>query len=284
MFERSKNVMSSSEFEYFLSPEAGNDEEIIANCFLYCTVAVDQWPQFRRDIEVTGELSRQQCDLIERNAIEVFKEVRDAIFNAIESDDLKQMSSLCLLDRFAHAHCSLALFADSASLLAYRRMICPQIDSLPPSRRPQTGDFSQAIWKGKWNEMTDRRPTEVTFQQTLHFWRQHEKDGLFNTNARLDPVAKASLFLDAFYPAPEPVTALSTMQLAFLREKLRSLGREAGLPKGHADFLVRIALDGAKQQDNPAAWRAIRDRKREPLLAKVREMISSLRDSPENIS
>jgi hypothetical protein len=206
------------------------------------------------------------------------------IFNAIENDDLKLMSSPRLLDRLAHAHCTLALFADSASLLAYRRMIYPQIESLPPSRRPQTGDFSQAIWKGKWNEVTDRMPAEVTFQQTRHFWCEHEKDGLFNTKGRLDPVAKASLFLDPLYLAARPVTALSTMQLAFLREKLRSLGREAGLPKTHADFLVHMALDGAKQEDNPAAWRAIRDRKREPLLAKVREMISSFRDSPENIS
>jgi hypothetical protein len=69
--------MLVSRFEYFPSPETNNDEEIIANCFLHCTVAVDQWPQFRRDIEVCGELSRQQCDLIERNAIEVFKEVRE---------------------------------------------------------------------------------------------------------------------------------------------------------------------------------------------------------------
>jgi len=42
-----------------------------------------------------------------------------------------------------------------------------------------------------------------------------------------------------------------------------------------ADFMVRVAFDGAKQKDDPAAWRAIRERKRDALLPAVRRLLVS---------
>ncbi len=263
-------------FEYFPSPESSDDDEIIAYQFLYCASAVDEWPRFRRELEETGAKSPEQCDHIEKNAIEVFREVRDTILTAIDTNNLALMSQSRLLDHMVHAHAFMAIHADPASLFEYRRQISPQIDALPPAHRPQPGDFCKAVWEGKWNLPGDRMPAEVTREETFRSWWLHEKDGLYNTGGRLDPVATAGE-LDPMFPATEPMTPLDALPLAFLREKLRALGRSAGLSKAHADFLPRMALDGARQDDNPSAWRAIRDRKRAPLLAKVQELLSSLR-------
>lgn len=263
-------------FEYFPSPENDGDEERIAVAFLYCSTAVEEWPRFRRELEQTGAKSAKQCDDLEKNAIDVFGEIRDAIFFAIESDNLALLPQATLLDRLVHANAFLALHADPASLLKYHGTILPQTDSLPQERRPQFGDFAQALWEANWNAPSDEMPGEITRRETFRHWMRHENDGLYNTSGRLDPVATAGE-LDPLFAATESIASLSTMQLAFIREKLRSIGRGVGLPKGHADFLARMALDGAKQEDNPAAWRAIRDRKRLPLLAKINELLASLR-------
>jgi hypothetical protein len=264
-------------FEYFPSPENSDDTEVIAHQYLYCAVAVEQWPRFRRDLEETGAKSPRQCDDIERNAIDVFREVRDAIIAAIDTDNPAVMSQPRLLDRMAHAHAFMALHADPASLPEYRSMICPQIDKLPWSYRPEQGDFNKALWEGKWNASGDQMPAEVTGEETLRSRRSHEMDGLYNTSRRLDPAATAFIVLDELFPALESLPPLSTVQLAFIRGKLRSIGKRAGLTKRQTEFLVRMALDGAKQADDPTAWRAIRDRKRGPLLADVQNWLDSLR-------
>jgi hypothetical protein len=156
-------------------------------------------------------------------------------------------------------------------------MICPQIDELPLSYRPDQGDFDKAVWEGKWNAPGDRMPAEVTHDQALSSRRAHDMDGLYNTGRRLDPVASAFVLLDELFPAPEPLPPLSTVQVAFVRAKLRSIGRRAELTKRHADFLVRMALNGAKQADDPTAWRAIRDRKRGAIVAQLEKFLASLR-------
>ena len=101
--------------------------------------------------------------------------------------------------------------------------------------------------------------------------------GCFNTGRRLDPAANAFVMLDTLFPATESLPPLSTVQVAFVREKLRSIGRRAELTKRHTDFLVRMALDGAKQADDPSAWRVIRDRKRGTLLVEVQDLLGWLR-------
>ena len=139
-----------------------------------------------------------------------------------------------LRDRLAHAHAFIALHADTASLVEYRRMICPQIDSLPVSSRPEQGDFNKALWEGKWNVRGDQMPAGVTLDQALQSRRSHEIDGLYNTGGRLDPVAMAGE-LEEIFPATEPLMPLSTVQLAFVRGKLRSIGLRAGLTKRQID-------------------------------------------------
>jgi hypothetical protein len=264
-------------FEYFPSPENDDDNERIAYQFLYCSTAVEKWPRFRRVLEESGAKTSKQCDDLETNAINIFREARDVIMAAIDTDNLDVMSQARLLDRLAHAHAFMALHANPASLLEYRRMICPQIDSLPPSRRPDPGDFNKAVWEAKWNASSDQMPAAITGSEALRSKLSHEMDGLYNTYGRLDPAATGIIFLEELFPAPDPLPPLSTVQVAFVRAKLRSIGTRAGLTKGHADFLVRMALDGAKQADNPTAWRAIRDRKRGVLLVEVQSLLDSLR-------
>ena len=273
----SVDAMPERGFEYFPSPEDDDDNERIAYQFLYCSSAVEAWPHFRRELEESGAKTSKQCDDLETNAINIFREVRDAILAALDTDTPAVMSQARLLDRLAHAHAFIALHADPASSPAYRRMICPQIDSLPPSRRPDQGDFNKAVWEAKWNASSDQMPAEITGEEALRNRSSREMDGLYNTYGRLDPAATGFVVLDELFPAPESLPPLSTLQVAFVRAKLRSIGKRAGLTKSHADFMVRMALDGAKQADDPTAWRAIRDRKRGPLLANVQNLLNSLR-------
>ena len=79
--------MPEREFEYFPSPENDDDNERIAYQFLYCSSAVEEWPRFRRELEESGAKTSKQCDDLETNAINIFREVRDAILAAIEYDD-----------------------------------------------------------------------------------------------------------------------------------------------------------------------------------------------------
>lgn len=262
-------------FHYFPSPESSDDSEIIAYQYLYCATAVDEWPGFRCWLEQTGKKSPKECDDIEANAVNVFREVRDAITLAINTDNPALMSQPVLLDRLTHAHAYMALHANPASLAAYRRMIYPQMDDLPESLRPEERDFTQALWEGKWKGAGDRMPAEVTGEETRRNWWLHEKDGLYNTGGRLDPVATADE-LKPVFPATEPMVPLSSMQLAFISTSLRAVGSRAGLTKPHVDFLVHMALDGANQKENPSAWRAIRDRKRKSLLPEVQKILDSI--------
>jgi len=70
---------------------------------------------------------------------------------------------------------------------------------------------------------------------------------------------------------------LSEVQFAFLRARLRGAWTRAGLKKTQVDFLLRMALDGAKQDDNPTVWRAIRDRKFAKLWVEVQTILEHLR-------
>jgi hypothetical protein len=272
-------------FHYFPSPESSDDIEIIAYQYLYCATAVDEWPGFRRWLEKTRAKSPKECDDIEANAVNVFREFRDAINTAGDTDNPALMSQPRLLDRLTHAHAYLALHADHASLGGYRRMIYPQMDDLPDSSRPQQSDFLHALWEGKWNGVGDRMPAEVTRGETHRSSRLHARDGAYNTGGRLDPLAKAQQQIDPLWaekriaptfqlgePHYKPTDEaaflqvlpgikrndfLSPMKDAFTREATRQLFLQAGVKPKHASFGVRMIHDGAKQKDNPTAWKAI---------------------------
>ncbi|HTS58993.1 MAG TPA: hypothetical protein VMH03_15725 [Terriglobales bacterium] len=264
-------------FEYFPSPESNDDAENIAHELLYCDAAVEQWPQFRRELEESGRKSRERCEAIERNAIDILREARNALASALETGDATLMPSGPLLDRLTHAHAYLALHADIEALAGYRRMICPDLDY------SFQRDFELAVWEADWNS-GDRPPSEVTREATRHYRHEHRLDGVYNTSKRLDPVATAGELdpmtslgeLDPMFPMSK-LRPLSAIQLAFVREGLRSAGKRAGLKKEHADFIVRMALDDAKQKDDPAAWRAIRDRKSGQLMPEIEELLETVR-------
>jgi hypothetical protein len=249
--------------------------ERIAHVFLYCETAVKEWPSYRRAMEDNGTRLREESDHIEKHCVNVFRDLRDKIAEAIDTNNLALISDPRLGERLVHASATLALYADPSSLLEYRRMILPELDGLPPSEKPHEGDFYRALWDGKWDTETDQLPSKVTFAETRRSRHLHENDGLYNTNGRLDPAALAGE-LDPLFPATEPIMPLSGLQLAFVRARLRLAGKRAGLKKEQIDFLVRMALDGAKQEDNPSAWRAIRDRKCAELWAEVQSILAYL--------
>jgi hypothetical protein len=289
-------------FEYFPSPEIDDDYERIAYLILYCSEAVSEWLRFRRELEATGDKSPEQCDHIETHAIDVFREVRDTIATAINTDNMALMSQPRLLDRLLHAHAFMALYADPASLAEYQRSICPQIDKLPGFLRPDQGDFNKAVWEGQWNSPVDQMPAAATYRATLHNRWLHEHDGRYFSGGRLDPVAKAMEQIEPLEPAGligpifrasepryKPPDEQSLLQVlseihgdefltpmngAFTREGTRQLFLRAGVKPKHASFGVRIVHDGAKQRDNPSAWKAIY-RKRSELWPEVLRLFDS---------
>ncbi|HTS58994.1 MAG TPA: hypothetical protein VMH03_15730 [Terriglobales bacterium] len=270
--------------ELSLNPELGLKWfEILMDqeSFRFLVTITNDLPKRRRSIEAFPKCPERDallaaCDGAQCKAIPVFLEFLELMC----SDPWSVRENTALHDRLLHAYALMAVISDdSRSLPGFRDMICPDI------RYEQQGEFNLAVWEGKWNRPGEQQPSNVTREQTRRNWLRNENDGLYNTAQRLDPVAKAGELdssatlgeLDPLFPT-EPLKPLSAVQLAFIRSKLREIGREAGLPKEHADFLVRMALDGAKQEDNPTAWRAIRDRKCDPLMARVRELLDHLRE------
>jgi hypothetical protein len=143
-------------FYYFPSPERGSDAlESIAHQFLYCSTAVAEWSAFRQHLETTGLRSQLQCDQIEKNAIDVFREVRDVMFEAIETDDLPRMKDPKLLQRLMLAHGYLALHANASAMGEYRNMAWAEMPQGQQANWPRPEHFAKALWEGKWNEPAD---------------------------------------------------------------------------------------------------------------------------------
>jgi hypothetical protein len=238
--------------------------------------AVEDFPRQRRAIEAAPESPERaqalaRCDRAESMIIPAFTELLQGMCSdpwaTLGHVDKRNMdANTAVLQRVVLAHVMMAVFQGGGGLAELRQMLCPDAGA------ELQGDFEYAVWEGKWAK-PGPSPVTVTRQQTHH--GVHQQDGKYNTWGRLDPVAMAGE-LDPLLPDSGSLKALSEVQLAFLRDKLFEDGRRAGLKKSHARFLARLALDGAKKTDNPAAWRAIRDRKRGPLLAKVREILDSL--------
>jgi hypothetical protein len=293
-------------FHYFPSPESrSNDLDNIAYAFLYCSTAVAEWPAFRQYLETTGLKSRLQCDQIEKNAINVLREVRDVMFEAIETDNLPRMKEPKLLQRLMLAHAYLALHADPSSIGEYRNILWAEMPQGQQADFPPQEHFARALWEGKWNESADKMPLDVIRIETRHVSKAYFKDGLYDTVnnrgvIRRDPVARARepldslsesmVRIDPLFLTGEPINqALEERQLldlisglkgdgsstpmrnAFSRAAARQLFIRAGLKPKQASFGVKLIYDDARQTQDPTAWRAIY-RKRSQLLAEARKV------------
>lgn len=274
-------------FEYFPSPETDDDQERIAHAFLSCSVAVGEWPRARRRLIKARLKSAEQCDHIEAHAISIFRETRDIMLSAIESDNLPLMADPRLLERFGHAHALLALFANPESMPGYRDMVFPPGGG-DSAGQPKLADFNTAVWEAEWDTREGPMPTQVTRKRAMSHGLSREMDGIFNSDRRLDDAATAIPLED--YVAEAPVQ-LSKEQLELLERgieklvsQLRAIGKRARLKRAHIEFLVEMAVHGSRQKDNPAAWRAIRDRKRSLLLPEIERLVAAIWERREEFS
>jgi hypothetical protein len=258
-------------FHYFPSPESQSDDlENIAHAFLYCLAAVAEWLAFRQYLETTGLMSRLQCDQIEKNAIDVFREVRDVMFEAIKTDNLPRMKEPKLLQRLMLAHAYLALHANASGMGEYRNMLWAEMPQGQQANWPRPEHFAKALWEGKWNEPADNMPLEVIRRETRRVSKAYSHDGLYDTVNnrgvnRRDPVARACepldrlsesmVRIDPLFLTSEPINqALEERQLlelisgikdygsstpmknAFSRAAARQLFIRAGLKPKQASF------------------------------------------------
>jgi hypothetical protein len=292
-------------FHYSSSLESRDDNaDNIAHLFRYCSESVAKWPSFRRHVLTVGLKSPRQCDDIEKNAIDVFRDVRDVIFEAIDTNNLPRLREPRLLQRLVLAHSYMALHADPASMGEYRNMVWSEMCQDSQAALPQTADFNKAVWESKWNEPANITPFEVTRRETGRHARVYLQDGLYDTNRvganRRDPVARARESIDSLdrsmerinplFLTSEPINAVyeerqlldlfselnsrassTLMKKAFKRAAAKQLFLRAGLKPKQASFGVRVLYDGAKESDNPTAWKAIY-RKRSQLMAEARKI------------
>jgi hypothetical protein len=274
------NTTPAIGFEFFPSPEKDEDEEGIAYAFLYCTVAVREWPEARRRLIEAGYKSAEECGHIEAHAINVFREVRDIMFQAIESGNLSLMSDLRLMQRFTQAHALLALYANPGGLPEFRDMILPSGEG-----GPSQADFNAAVWEAGWNARKGRTPRELTREQAMRHRRLRKKDGSYNSRRRCDPVASAEPLQEGSGEGPalllEEQSELIEREIKSLILQLRKFAKRAGLKPASITFLVEMALRGKRQKDNPTAWRAIR-RKSSVLYPEIRRLVASIRKLREN--
>ena len=273
-------------FEYFPSPENDTDEERIAYQFLYCARAVALWQELSTSL-FPEAIERER---IEVNAINVFRDIRDAILEAIDTGNVGLMSQTRLLDRMRHAHAYLALYADLDALTEYRRMIYGEIDHHPPGQRDAEdearnlhGSFLRALWEGEWNKPGGDQPVRVTRKET----RKYRYDGIRKTDGLRDSILARKVPDQVPEPSFDPILPLfkspsalvasdflTPMQSAFSREAVRQLFLRAGLPSQHARFGVKMIFDGAVERDNPTAYKAIL-RKRSALAVEYQKVIDS---------
>jgi hypothetical protein len=248
-------------FHYFDSPESSDDMDVIAYTFLYCSVAVGEWKKYRRDWLQRGA-TLEQLDLVEKNAIEVFRAVRDVIQMAIDTDNVALMSQPRLLQRFVHAHAYLALHANPGGIPEYRDIIA---EKLPSGAELGVDDFCKAIWDGEWNQASGPMPSEATRTRAMQNKLEHDRDGQLNSRGRRDLVATACTKTDLDRQAKKPDPALGHLteeEEQRIAEDLTAIGKRAGLKKEHIKFLRDLAFGKKNRSDNPSAARMILDPKR----------------------
>ena len=293
------SMLPARGFEYFFSPDSDADEDIIAHLFIYCLVAVAKWPEFRRHALETAGLSSEQCDHLEKNAIQPLSDVRDTIQTAIDTGNFADLSRGPVADKLLRAHATLAMYAADETLVAYRGMIFggQSLEELPSME-----GFIQSLWEIKGSDGSERF-AEVIRRGAHHNQRLHDNDGRNTSEKRRDRIVAAiggtdqlqniEPLFDPMHPMeplhkPEALKRnenlpLTERQLASFRQQLRALGRRRRLTTRQTDLLVRLALDGGTPGDDPSACRAIRGRKIHELLPEVQAILASLR-SPKTLS
>jgi hypothetical protein len=286
-------ILPARGFEYFSSPDSDADQDIIAHVFVYCLVAVAEWPRFRQRARETAGLSSEQCDHLEKNAIKPLSDVRDAIQTAIDTGDFADLSRGPVGDKLLRAHATLAMYAAHETLVAYRGMI---FDGLILDELPSMEGFIQSLWEIN-GEYGSEAFADVIRRGARHNQLLYDNDGRNTSEKRPDRIVatvggtdqlqKIEPLFDPMHPAeplhkPEALKRnenrpLTERQLASFRHQLRALGRCQSLTKRQTDLLVRLALGGGKPGDDPSACRAIRDRKLNKLLPEVQAILACLR-------
>lgn len=262
-------------------------------------------PQWAQDLAA--------CAWAERNAIPVITEFLQGMcsdpWSALGDVDLRNVAAnTALIQRVVHAYALMAVLSDGGGRAELRQMLCPDAISRARRQTEQEAEeaelqasFDLAIYEGKWNAPGERQPAAVTRKETSY--GAHKKDGKYNTSnwreqedgdgVRLDTVARAHEQIEPLqkdeerlapmFPANEPfhkppdwlalLRPCSTIELAIRRAEVRKLGKIAGLKKDHTKFLEQLIFEGAKQEDNPAAWYAIRQSRRGKLLQEVQGLL-----------
>jgi hypothetical protein len=288
-----KPMLPARGFEYFSSPDSVADEDIIAHVFVYCLVAVAEWPQFRQRARESAGLSSEQCDHLEKNAIKRLSEVRDAIQTAIDTGNFADLSRGPVGDKLLRAHATLAMYAAHETLVGYRGMI---FGGLSLDELPSMEGFIQSLWEIN-GDYGSEAYTEVIRRRARHNQLLHDNDGRYTSERRADRIVtaiggtdqlqKVEPLFDPMQPT-EPLykpaalkrrenRPLTERQLSSFRQQLRALGKRQHLTKRQTNQLVRLALDGGKPGDDPSACRAIRDRNFDKLFPEVRAILASLR-------
>ena len=134
---------------------------------------------------------------------------------------------------------------------------------------------------GRGLERTWRKaPAAVTFQEARKNQDQCENDGVANSRGHFERVPQ----LKETAPIEDPeklgeknAPPFSEKQEARIRSGIRQIGRFDGLKKHQVDFLVQLALNQKDPADDPSAIRAIRDRKLEALLPKIKQLLADVR-------
>lgn len=124
----------------------------------YCDLLVYLWPGYRRAMEAAGTYPATVYDQIEQNSIAVFREIRDEISRAVESDRsddayLKLPGELG--KRYILAGAFLRQRIDSAGSAKYRQAIDPKLSRrwASDATRSETtiANFELAVFDGKWS-------------------------------------------------------------------------------------------------------------------------------------
>jgi hypothetical protein len=270
-------------FEFFGSPDSDDYFEHLTLVLCYCTRAVEEWPAFREHWKELGA-TPEQCDQVERNVCDIFREVRDTILRDVDAGRPPLADQPRLLQRYAHAHAFLALFALPGALPEYRGFFYRDFlggAERPPQSRPSLEDFNIALWNASWNRREGAMPAEVTHKEAARNQLDHKGDGKLNSRRRRDPAAETELPDDVIDARTErrnrQSEPLTQEQEKRVVRELGAIGIRAGLKKRQVRFLKDMAFGEKSASDDPSATRAIRDRKRKKLESPIARFLGSLR-------
>jgi hypothetical protein len=257
--------------------------------------AVEDFPRQRRALEAKPESPERAqalaaCDRAESTIIPALTEFLQGMCSdpwaTLGHVDRRNMdANTAVLQRVVLAHAMMAVFqgavttgtgtpGDGGGLAELRRMLCP--DAGPELQAA----FDNAVWEGQW-ATPGPSPVTVIRQQT-HPQRRRKAAQSGGQGKPAEPSVNTwwSSLLDRRLPnigLNTPISALreidflAPMESAFTREAVRQALSSVGLKAEYADFGVRMAFEGAKKRDNPAAYMSIY-RVRDKLHPKLKEV------------